>query len=239
MQNSIPSPTGLLTDVIAIAEGSCALLRDEFHRPDGVRMHHGKPVIDHEVEVFLRDRLMALHPCAWHGEETTQAPLDKGDVWVVDPLDGTRDFCNQVRGAAMSIALLRNGWPVLGVVAAPVAPDDAGDVIAWAEGGALLRNGRPVGPRPERDRPVVGSSADAGDYAVHNASFLRGMRILACPSPARRLSLVAAGDLDAAIALVGGLQTWDIAGGACSSRWCRVGPHRHQWASRASRRSHL
>lgn len=213
MRQTQTAPAHLLAEVMAIAETGCALLRQEFHRPGGLRLKHGKPVIDHEVEVMLRNRLTALHPCAWHGEETSHDPVDRGDVWVVDPLDGTSDFQAGRRGSALSIALLRDGRPVLGVVAAPVAPDDHGDLIAWAEGVALTRNGKPCGPAPKRVRPVIGFSADAADYAAHTTRALPGMRISASPSPARRLSLVAAGELDGAVSLTRGLQSWDIAGG--------------------------
>ncbi|RRU89730.1 hypothetical protein EGI97_21945, partial [Stutzerimonas xanthomarina] len=58
--------------------------------------------------------------------------------------DGTGDFLNRRPGSAISIGLLHNATPVLGVVYAPVTPSGP-DCIAWAEGApALLRNGRPV-----------------------------------------------------------------------------------------------
>lgn len=60
---------------------------------------------------------------------------------------------------------------------------------------------------------MIGFSRDAGDFAEHTARVLPGMRILASPSPARRLALVAAGDLVGAVSLTQGLQSWDIAGG--------------------------
>ncbi|MCV2891410.1 inositol monophosphatase family protein [Ruegeria aquimaris] len=213
MRHDKINPANLLPAVIASAETGCSLLLQEFHRPGGPRLKHGKSVIDHEVEIMLRTRLLTLHPCAWHGEETCHDPIDRGDVWVVDPLDGTSDFQAGHRGSALSIALLRDGRPVLGVVASPVAPDDRGDIIAWAEGASLTSNGKPCGARANRARPVIGFSLDAGDFAEHTARVLSGMRILASPSPARRLSLVAAGDLDAAVSLTRGLQSWDIAGG--------------------------
>ena len=51
------------------------------------------------------------------------------------------------RGSAVSIGLVRDGVPVLGVVYAFAYPDDHGDLLAWAEGcGPLTRNGRPVAP---------------------------------------------------------------------------------------------
>ena len=105
---------------------------------------------------------------------------------MVDPLDGTSDFLKGRRGSALSIALIRDGVPVWGVVASPVAPDDGGDVIAWAEGARLTRNGKPVQQRPQRQVPLVGLNAQAGEYADHNMKMLGDMRIvfdaLACIS---------------------------------------------------------
>jgi ADP-ribosylglycohydrolase len=60
---------------------------------------------------------------------------------------------------------------------------------------------------------VAALNADAADYALHNHNTLPGIRIRAIPSPAYRLALAAAGEVDAGISLVWGLEPWDIAGG--------------------------
>ncbi|MDT4865177.1 3'(2'),5'-bisphosphate nucleotidase [compost metagenome] len=52
--------------------------------------------------------------------------------WVVDPNDGTSDFLKDRKGSAISIGLLHNALPVLGVVYAPVTEDCGADCIAWA-----------------------------------------------------------------------------------------------------------
>jgi fructose-1,6-bisphosphatase/inositol monophosphatase family enzyme len=82
-----------------------------------------------------------------------------GHLWLVDPDDGTSAFEAGFRGASVSIALLRDGRPVLGVVFAYCAPDDAGDIFSWAEGaGPGQRNGRDVSLpalRRARDSPCL------------------------------------------------------------------------------------
>jgi fructose-1,6-bisphosphatase/inositol monophosphatase family enzyme len=55
-------------------------------------------------------------------------------LWLVDPQDGTSAASKGFRGAAVSIALLRDGQLVLGVVYACTAPDSTGDLFFWAEG---------------------------------------------------------------------------------------------------------
>src|SRR5204863_2038702 len=100
-----------------------------------------------------------------------------------------------MRGSAVSIALLRHGVPVLGVVYAFSAPDDAGDLIAWAEGcGPVTRNGKAVASTDRRwpDRlesghtVVVSQSADNNSEA--NAELVAPARFRAVPSIAYRLA---------------------------------------------------
>lgn len=207
------TPAALLPAVVDVASQAGALIRAEFHRPGGPCGSGSRAPIDTEVEILLKERLLALHPCGFVGEETGRTSSSGGDTWVVDPQDGTTDFLAGRRGSAISAALLRAGRPVLGVVYAPVAPDDRGDLFAWAEGAALTRNGRPV-RRAENGEPlVVAMNAQAADHARHNHETLPGIRIRAFPSPAYRLALVAVGEVDAAVSLVAGLDHWDIAGG--------------------------
>lgn len=211
--NPQTSPAALLPAVIDIVRKAGELIRKEFHRPGGPRGHAGKAPVDETVERFLREELQRLHTCGWLGEETGEEECYSGDVWVVDPNDGTSDFLRGMRGSAISVALLRVNQPVLGVVFAPVAPDDDGDLFAWAQGAGLTRNGEPVTHSLRHDRPVVALNADAADYALHNHRALPGIRVRAIPSPAYRLALAAAREVDAGISLVWGLEPWDFAGG--------------------------
>lgn len=211
--NIEPAATALLPAAIAAVSDAGAMIRAEFHRSSGPRGTGSKAPIDTEVEHFLKDRLLGLHDCGFVGEETGRVRASGSDVWVVDPQDGTTDFLAGRRGSAVSVALLRAGQPVLGIVFAPVAPDDHGDLIAWAEGGALTRNGIAVRRASDGERPVIAMNAKAPDYAHHNHQSLRGMRVRAIPSPAYRLALAAVGEVDAAVSLVAGLDIWDVAGG--------------------------
>src|SRR5207244_9711478 len=97
-------------------------------------------------EGLIRGRLLEAFPWGYRGEETGYAGADGPHLWLVDPNDGTASFLRGMRGSAVSIAALRDGVPVLGVVCAFAYPDDRGDLIAWAEGCPLSRNDRPVPP---------------------------------------------------------------------------------------------
>ncbi|WP_170756507.1 inositol monophosphatase family protein [Ruegeria lacuscaerulensis] len=203
----------MLPAIIQLAKTAGAMIRAEFHRPEGPRGSFHKATIDTEVETFLKTNLMRLQPASWLGEETESSLIEGSLTWVVDPHDGTADFMKGLRGSAVSVALLENNKPVLGVVYAPTAPDDSGDLIAWAIGGDLSRNGRIITPASSSNKPIVGLNADAADYALANHINLKQARVRTLPSPAYRLALAAVGELDAAMSLVGGLSSWDIAGG--------------------------
>lgn len=212
-QSPIHTPSKLLPPVTAAVREAGQMIREEFHRAGGARGHGDHADIDTEVEVMLKKHLLDLWPCRWLGEETEAITSGDAACWVVDPHDGTRDFMNGLRGSAISVALMMGNNPVLGVVYAPTAPDDAGDLFAWAEGGTITRNGEPANRASGWRTPVLALNADAADYAEHNGAALPGFRIRAVPSPAYRLALAAVGEVDGAISLVSGLAPWDIAGG--------------------------
>lgn len=213
MESIGPTPANLLPEVVATVREAGGLLREEFHRPGGARGHGGHAAVDTEIELFLKSRLTAVLPCACLAEETAPSVSCDGQVWVIDPHDGTKDFLLGRRGSAISVALLRDGQPVLGVVFAPLAPDDEGDLIAWAEGADLTRNGNSVQSVEPNHTLTLALNADAGCYAQHNHEALGGMRVRAFPSPAYRLALAAADEVNVAASLVYGLAPWDLAGG--------------------------
>jgi myo-inositol-1(or 4)-monophosphatase len=79
-------------------------------------------------EALVRE-LGRLIDCPFLGEEMTEAQQkalwDAGEqgLWCVDPIDGTSNFVNGIPYFAVSVALLRSGRPVLGVVYDPVADE--------------------------------------------------------------------------------------------------------------------
>lgn len=203
---------------IEAARAGGAILREEFHRAGGPRGSGGHAPVDEVVERLIRERLLGEFPTfGFLGEEEgAHGPGDAVHRWVVDPNDGTRSYLRGLRGSSISIALVHGGLPILGVVFAPVAPDDDGDLIAWAEGMPLLRNGKVVQPKPLAERLEAGQvvlvSQDADRNAAANARCVAPARFRAVPSIAYRLALVAAGEGDAAVSLNNPVD-WDLAGG--------------------------
>lgn len=199
----------LLTDVIACVERAGEMLATEFRRVPKPRGHGSKADIDQEIELMLRERLLALIPCAFAGEETgltgpSSAPLR----WVVDPHDGTSAFLQGHRGSAVSVALLRDSAPVLGVVYAPLSPDRGPDLIAWMSGlNHLLRNGVPVhvdlGARGFGSGDIVFLNHEAAMDPSRHGRFVLPARFVSLPSIAYRLARVAVGDGVAAVSMSG------------------------------------
>lgn len=77
---------------------------------------------DIAVDNFLRERLEAQLPDAgWLSEETAEDKSLSGRdmAWVVDPIDGTKDFVKGKPGWCVSVALVQNGAPIFGVLNAP------------------------------------------------------------------------------------------------------------------------
>lgn len=195
-----PDPQTLLSSVIAAVREAGAFVAAEFARPDGPRF--SDPItapLDHEIEMLLRDRLLALVPARFVGEEAgvLEAPPN-GYCWVVDPHDGTRAFLEGRRGSAVSVALLRHGIPILGVVYAPTSPDHGPDLIAWAEGGPITRDGQPVSI-DLRDRvlaagDVVFLNHGAWQRPVWHGTACAPAGFMPLPSIAYRLARIAVGD---------------------------------------------
>ena len=114
---------------------------------------------------LLKERLLALLPEAgWLSEETEDNPqrLDRQFVWVVDPLDGTREFVLGIPEFTVSVALVGDGSPLLGVICNPVTAE----LYVGAPGQGATLNGvaghgiRPVRPaRRCRGRQPLGTEA--------------------------------------------------------------------------------
>ena len=118
----------------------------------------------------------------------------------------TRAYLQGYRGSAVSVALLRDGLPVLGVVCAPMSPDRGWDLIAWAEGlPHLLRNGAEVAvdlSRQTLDREaIVFFDHRKSARPVASGTAVAPARFVSLPSIAYRLARVAAGDGEATLSL--------------------------------------
>src|SRR5258706_2894670 len=206
-----------LAEVVRLVEAEGVRLRAEFYRAGGPRGERGNCPLDREIEESLRKGLCGLVDCAFGGEETEGTPGPKGGwTWLVDPDDGTFEFLAGRRGSAISVALLREGVPVLGVVHAPDPPDRGADTIAWAEGAPLQRNGKPLQVDLSQRKLAPGEFVLAtASTVLRPETWSRAVapaHFVAVPSIAYRLARVAAGDGVATVS-VHGLNEYDVAAG--------------------------
>lgn len=193
-------------------------LFEESRRPGGPRGWGSHAEADIEAEGFIHAKLSKYFPeWGYLGEELGAMTPPAEHLWVVDPNDATSAFLQGLRGPSVSIALLRDRQPILGVVFAYTAPDEAGDLIAWAEGcGPLQRNSVAV-TRSWPNEPhaactaLVSVKRSAADLAK-SARMAAPIQVRQYPSIAYRLALVAAGEADIAVSTTG-LKSWDIAAG--------------------------
>src|SRR4051812_33603674 len=213
----------VLRGVVTAVEEEGRNLLAEFNRTDGPRGHHASAPIDTEIEHRLRAALTALVPCDFVGEETeATAGSLPGWTWLVDPHDGTREFLAARRGSAVSVGLVHDGVPVLGVVHCPNAADLGTDTVYWAEGcGPVRRNGREVRERFEgrslSAREIAWATASSALRPDLYTQAIAPARYVAMPSIAYRLARIAAGDGVAAFS-IHPISEYDVAAGAALVR---------------------
>jgi len=103
---------------------------------------------DLAVQEFLESRLTALVEGSYFlGEENFRIAKEKACQWVVDPIDGTANFIRDLAASVISVALVRDGRAVLGVIYNPYRDE----CIYAEEGKGAFLNGRPI---RVSDRPL-------------------------------------------------------------------------------------
>lgn len=82
--------------------------------------HDVVSIADRDVEKLIRERVASAHADdGFLGEEYGLTAGSSGFTWVVDPIDGTSPFVNGMPNWCISIAVLYDGKPVIGVICAP------------------------------------------------------------------------------------------------------------------------
>ena len=205
----------LLPDVLAAAREAGALAAERFCTAVHCeRKADGSPVteVDLAVDALLRQRLRAVLPEAgWLSEESTTGDewLSHRQAWCIDPLDGTGGYLRRDPHWCISVALLQDGAPVLGVIHAPALQR------TWqaARGGGALMNGMTarVSIRQALAGARIIGPKSLEDAAAWQTPWPR-VEVRRYPSLALRLAYVASGEADGMLAL-GGKNYWDVAAG--------------------------
>lgn len=126
------------------AEAAATIIRSMYQRNLAVHTKaDASPVTEADVksEEAIRSILTKRFPTyGFYGEETGQHALGAENLWLVDPIDGTKSFVRECPFFSTQIALMRGGRLVLGVSSAPAYGE-----LAWAEeGNGANLNGRRI-----------------------------------------------------------------------------------------------
>jgi myo-inositol-1(or 4)-monophosphatase len=211
-----------LAFALEVAARAGELQMERYERVERIDYKSARDVVtevDHLSEALIFDAIRAAFPGdALLGEESGEhdgaatghtATSGQGRVWVVDPLDGTINYANGIPFFCVSIALVEEGRPVIGVVRDP----SRGESFAAVADGPATLAGKPIrasGKAALSD--FVISMALGGRAAATRAREVRkGIRVpRSMGSAALALAYVGNGRFDAFVQQ-GGLSTWDIA----------------------------
>lgn len=134
-----------------LADAAGAAIRPYFRADHGLETKDdASPVTlaDKAAEAAMRRLIIAERPMdGIIGEEEEERSGSSGRTWVLDPIDGTRSFIVGRPIFGTLIALLEDGWPVLGIIDQPII----GERWLGVTGRPTLFNGKPAGSRRCRE----------------------------------------------------------------------------------------
>jgi myo-inositol-1(or 4)-monophosphatase len=212
---------GDLELAVALADRAGRLLLDRYERVERVDFKSAKDIVtevDHLAEALILDgirehrpddALLAEETGGHHGPAGDPPTSGRGRTWVVDPIDGTINYANGIPFFCVSIALVVDGHPAVGVVHDPIR----GETFSATAGGPALLDGEPIhASRKAQLSDFVVSLALSGRSVTRRTSAVR--RAIRVPrsmgSAALALAYVGNGRFDAFVQQ-GGLSPWDIA----------------------------
>ena len=170
---------------------------------------------DHKSDERLKKLLIGARPhYGWLSEETLDSPrrITKERVWVVDPLDGTKEFIEGIPNFVVSIGLVENGIPIVGVLHNPITLE----TFTASKGSGAFLNGKLITCSAKdtvSDMVILNSRSETrkGLWENFKSEFLE---LKAVGSVAYKLGLTAAGEADI-FASLRPKNEWDICAGNC------------------------
>lgn len=174
----------MLSQVIDIARVAGSEVMRIYHEGDyDVQLKDGdSPVTraDHAAHQIITKHLAIISDLPIISEEGERAKA-KDTFWLVDPLDGTKEFISKNGEFTVNIALVKQGKPVLGVVYAPVL----GEVYAAEKGKGAFKESwnkkRPIRAEFGKGQPKVVTSRNHKDKET--------AKLLACIGPHQEVSM--------------------------------------------------
>ncbi len=200
---------------------------DHYERLEQIDYKSARDVVteaDHLSEALVLDAIRELYPddailaeeTGEHRAKAGEHPTSgRGRVWIVDPLDGTVNYANGIPFFCVSIGLIVDGVPSVGVIHDPTRGET---FAATIDGPAMLTGSLGVPSRAvtvgEKERLtdfVISMSLNGRSVATRTRNVRKAIRIARnMGSAALALAYVANGRFDAFIQQ-GGLSAWDVA----------------------------
>ncbi len=178
----------------------------------------GDPVTeaDHAADAVLKE-ILPQDGEGWLSEESVDDPsrLGRSRVWVVDPIDGTREFIEGIPEWCISIGLLEDEVPVAGGIFNPAT----GELVVGSLETGVTYNGEAAGVTEPNGVDTVTVLASRSEIKRGEwDDFVDGrFQVKPCGSVAYKLGLVAAGRADATWTLVPKSE-WDVVAGTALVR---------------------
>jgi len=168
---------------------------------------------DLEANETLKEAILGAFPDdGWLSEETADSDerLSKRRVWIIDPLDGTKEFIGGIPEFVVCVALVEDGHPRIAVEYNPVRDE----LFAARKGGGATLNGAPMHVTTQVDlrhaRVLASRSEEArGEWDPYQSL----MKVELTGSVAYKFALVASGRHDATFTLTP-KNEWDVCAGA-------------------------
>ncbi|RYZ65391.1 MAG: 3'(2'),5'-bisphosphate nucleotidase, partial [Proteobacteria bacterium] len=155
----------------------------------GLKKFSNDPIVSEEGDVLLK------------------APSSR--FWLVDPLDGTRDFVNRMDTFVVCIALIENGEPILGVIYAPISEE----LYSAEKGkGAIGPEGKLIFNRNTRTELAAAGSRSTPSDRMKALYEQFGITSIERFGSALKFCKVASGDFDV-YPRFGPTKEWDTAAG--------------------------
>lgn len=212
---------------IALSARAGEILMDRYERLEHIDYKSARDVVteaDHQSEALILDAIRTRHPTdailaeesGEHQAVAGEKPMSgRGRVWIVDPLDGTVNYANGIPFFCVSIGLIVDGQPAVGVIHDPTRGET---FAATATGPALLTGslGWPSRAIRASDKDkvsdfVISMALNGRSAATRARNVRKAIRIpRSMGSAALALAYVANGRFDAFVQQ-GGLSAWDVA----------------------------
>lgn len=213
-----------LAKTLAAEAGAMAL--DYFNRRDTLVIETKRDlqdvvsIADRNVETFLRERVAEIYENdGFLGEEFGHDEGTSGFTWVVDPIDGTAPFVNGMPTWCVSVAIVRDGEPVVGVIHVPCSDE----LFAAAHGFGATLNEKPLRLDPSRNLQNAMTGIGCNSYVTPErvggiiaGLMQRGGNFIRNGSGALMLAYVAAGRLVGYYEPY--MRAWDCMAGFCLVR---------------------